>query len=100
MKPSYLIFPGPVTLALLLLLLLLAAGLLVAVDDVNLPEVAHGELQQRVLAVVGHLASRHTHRVRHCVPVVTPAVESWQYSSSFVNVKRRSSQQIKQENSK
>ena len=75
-EPSYLIFPGPVTLALLLLLLLLAPRLLVPVDDVNLPEVAHGELQQRVLAVIGHLACRHAHRVRHSVPVITPAVES------------------------
>ena len=76
LSQSYLIFPGPVTLALLLLLLLLAACLLVPVDDVDLAEVAHSELQERVLAVIGHLAGRHTHRVRHSVPVVTPAVES------------------------
>ena len=54
----YLVLPCPVTLTrLLFLLLLVSLGPGLLVDHVNFPEVAHGELKERVLAVIGHLQS-------------------------------------------
>ena len=54
----YLVLPCPVTLTrLLFLLLLVGLGPGLLVDHINLPEVAHGELEERVLAVIGHLQS-------------------------------------------
>lgn len=56
-KPPHLVLPGPVVLAVLLLLFLLVLerSLPGPKVEVALPEVPHGELEQRVLAVVGDL---------------------------------------------
>ena len=68
---THLVLPGPVVLAVLLLLFLLVLERSLPGPEVEvaLPEVPHGELEQRVLAVVGDLG-RADADVRHVSRVV------------------------------